>query len=185
LIFHEVPRGVVLELGCGNGKTASALVRGGAEVIGLDFSKQGLNVCAATLPDERLHLVRGDVRSLPFRDGSFDHVVAFHVLGHLAYEERTRAVSDVQRVLRPGGELLLRVFSTRDMRCGKGSLVEHMTFLKGNGIPCHFFEEDEILALLAAFHPLSLDEVASTKRFDGQDFVRSELIGRFRLPAQR
>lgn len=168
----------VLELGCGNGKTLAALQKGGGEVIGLDFSRKGLEACSRSLAAAP-ELVQGDARWLPFADGVFDHVMAFHLLGHLFLGERERAVGEVRRVLRASGGLIVRVFSTADMRFGQGQEIEAGTFLKGTGIPCHYFTREELVELLAGFKVLTLDEIASVKRFHGQEYKRSELVGAF------
>jgi SAM-dependent methyltransferase len=181
---HEVgmPPGTgrVLELGCGNGKTLAALMKGGSEVVGVDFSRNGLRACARSVPAPP-DLVQADLRWLPFAGDSFDHVVAFHVLGHLPAVDRPIAVGEIRRVLRPGGGLLVRVFSGADMRCGQGEEVEPRTFMKGTGIPCHYFEKAELLDLLDGFRVLVLDGVKALKRYDGQEYQRAELVGAFQL----
>lgn len=170
----------VLELGCGNGKTLAALMKGGSEVIGTDFSRKGLEACSRSVPGP-LDLVQGDARWLPFTDRSFDQVVAFHLLGHLSSEGRALAVNEIRRVLRPGGGLLVRVFSTSDMRFGQGEEVEPWTFLRGTGIPVHYFDRSELLELLRGFRELAVDEVTAVKRYHGEEHRRSEIVGAFQL----
>ena len=165
--------GRVLELGCGNGKTLSALVRC-SEAVGLDHSMNALRACPVRAP-----LVRGDVLRLPFRDGSFDAVLLHHVLQHLMADERAAAAAEAFRALRPGGLLSVRTFSVQDMRFGKGAEVENNTFRRGNGIIYHYFEADELRALLSRFEETSLvEETAPTKFAKGS--VRAELVGIFR-----
>jgi len=163
----------VLELGCGNGKTLAALARS-AETVGLDIARNALRACS---PGPAL--VQGDATRLPFADRSFDAVVAFHVLGHLAERERTEAVSEALRVLRPGGRLVVREFSVRDMRCGRGAEVEPMTFLRGTGIATHYFTAAELRALLGELEEEVLREEVTAKRY-GPGTQRAELVGAFR-----
>jgi ubiquinone/menaquinone biosynthesis C-methylase UbiE len=172
----------VLELGCGNGKTAAALVRTAEEIVAVDFSRRGLEACRRTLAAPNLLLVEADVRNLPFVDASFDQVVAFHVLGHLLKEERQAAVEEVRRVLRPGGGLLIRVFSAQDMRCGSGTRIEPGTYVKGTGIPCHYFDAAELDDLFKDLRKCSLDEAISEKRYDGADRLRAEWVGEYQRP---
>lgn len=177
--------GKVLELGCGNGKTASALVRSADEVVAIDFSRRGLEACRRLIPSPGLILVRGDLRSLPFADGSFDNVVASHVLGHLMEGERGKAMAEVRRVLRPGGTLLLKVLSVRDMRCGAGQEVEKRTFQRGTGIRNHFFCEMELRSLTSGLEELSLDEIVRPKRYAGEEHARAEWVGVYMVPSDR
>lgn len=168
-----VTGGRVLELGCGNGKTLSALV-GRCEAVGLDHSMNALSSCPSG-PS----LVRGDVLRLPFRDGSFDTVLMHHLLQHLMADERATAAAEAFRVLRPGGLLSIRTFSVRDMRFGKGTEIESNTFRRGNGIVYHYFEADEIRSLLSYFEEIGLDEETTATRF-ARGSVRAELVGSFR-----
>lgn len=171
----------ILELGCGNGKTVSSLVRGGGDVIGLDISHQGLLACQRAKGMEDLDLVEGDAARLPFAERTMDHVVAFHVLGHLTEQGRRMAVEEIKRVIKLGGTVMVRVFSSDDMRFGGGDEIEPNTFVKGTGIFCHFFTREELLDLFSAFQILSMEEVKVPKRFDGRDLVRSELFGTFSM----
>jgi SAM-dependent methyltransferase len=172
----------VLELGCGNGKTAAALVRTAEETVAVDFSRRGLEACRRALTAPNLLLVEADVRNLPFADASFDLVVAFHVLGHLLEDDRCLAVEEVHRVLRPRGELLIRVFSANDMRCGSGEPIEPGTYVKGTGIPCHYFSGAELSELFRDFHPMALDEERAEKRYNGAVRLRAEWVGAYTRP---
>lgn len=113
----------VLDMGCGRGAvlhmTAGLLPRGRA--AGVDIWKsadQSGNAAAVTRRNAelegvagRVDLVTGDMRALPFHDGSFDLVVssvAIHNIPHL--DERRRAVEEAARVLRRGGRLVIADF---------------------------------------------------------------------------
>ena len=173
----DLPSGQrVLELGCGNGKTLSALTRLDNEVVGLDHSINALQSC---LESSSAHLVQGDVRSLPFREASFDTVLMLHLLEHLVEADRLKAVREARRVLRPGGQVLVRVFSVRDMRFGKGIEVEKNTFQRGNGILYHYFEAAELSSLFGDLSEEYLTEALSTKRYGGKERLRAELVAAF------
>ena len=176
--------GRVLELGCGNGKTAAVLVRTADEVVALDFSPKGLEACRNAVVSPKLELVRGDLRFLPFAQASMDHIVASHVLGHLLEGERVEAMREIVRVLSPGGTLVLRAFSVRDMRCGQGRAIENNTFQRGTGIRNHFFDRDEIRALTFGLEEISLEEVTSVKRYNGEERTRAEWVGLYRSKAR-
>ncbi len=169
----------VLELGCGNGKTAAALVRSGEEIVAVDYSRKGLEACRRGLTYNNLLLVEADVRNLPFTDATFDQVVAFHVLGHLLKDERRGAVEGIIRVLRPGGGLLIKVFSSNDMRCGSGERTEPGTYVKGTGISCHYFDAAELTDLFQDLHTVVQEEVRVEKRYDGENRVRAEWVGAY------
>jgi SAM-dependent methyltransferase len=52
---------------------------------------------------------RGSITALPYGDDSFDRALCLDVLEHLSFEEQPAALAELQRVLKPGGELLVSV----------------------------------------------------------------------------
>lgn len=115
------PGRLVLDLACGPGRHAAALVREGARVVGLDLSRALL--FAARRRDTG-PLVRGDMRRLPFRSGTFDVVVnLFTSFGYFASDaEHGEVLDEVARVLRPGGRFVLDFLNATAVRAG---LVSH------------------------------------------------------------
>lgn len=95
----------VLELGCGPGRYVGLLAALGFKVEGVDpFPFEFWNVLRAR---SDVHL-RDNVfaEKLPFPDGSFDHVCCLGAL--LYFQNVDDALSEVRRVLRPGGRMVLR-----------------------------------------------------------------------------
>ncbi len=111
-----IPQGArVLDCACGMGTQAIGLARLGYAVVGSDLSP-GLIGRARSEAARRgvsLPLSVADMRSLPFADASFDVVLAAdNALPHLLTSDDVfAALSEMRRVLRPGGRLLI---STRD-----------------------------------------------------------------------
>ncbi|HJJ28969.1 MAG TPA: class I SAM-dependent methyltransferase [Methanocorpusculum sp.] len=134
------PDALVLEAGCGNGKTLKALPAG---AVGLDISPEAVRLAGPQ------RAVAGDIRRMPFSDGVFDCVLCFHVLGHLREAERKTAAAELMRVLKPGGALYFRGFAKGDFRYGRGEETEPDSFLKGDGIMTHFFTPAEVSGLFA------------------------------------
>ncbi len=163
----------VLELGCGDGKTLSALSGRGWKMAALDISKEALRLSKAVAPNA-FHLL-ADSSRLPFRDRSFDAVFAFHIIGHLLQADRESAASEAARVLRKGGKLFLREFSCEDMRLGKGEEIESRTFRRGAGTITHYFTEDDISELFIGLKTRSIEHHRWTMRIEGKNMVRSEI----------
>lgn len=90
-----------LEIGVGTGRVAIPLRQAGVPVFGVDLSSAMLR---KLMEKEPLPVVEGDATRLPFPDATFDSGLASHVL-HLipSWQE---AVSELVRVVRPGGSLL-------------------------------------------------------------------------------
>lgn len=156
------PGGRVLEVGCGNGKTAVALAKRGYRVTGMDFSQKAIDICRELILDA--DFVCASVLNIPFENGSFDGISAFHVLEHLTDEELDKASEELYRVMRNGGYLLVKSFAEGDMRAGKGT-VSGDSVIRGNGILYHYFTEDEITSKLSQFECVSIRTVEDKTRF--------------------
>jgi SAM-dependent methyltransferase len=91
----------VLEVGGGPGELAERIGRElGARVVMVDSSPRMVELAQARGVDARV----GDVQELPFADAEFDCAVAAWMLYHV--EELDGALSELRRVLRPGGRLV-------------------------------------------------------------------------------
>lgn len=106
-----------LDLCCGTGDVAFALVREGAEVLGVDFS--GPMLAVAKQRQERdavdkVEFVRGDALHLPAADSSVDILTISYGLRNLADFEG--GLREMLRVLKPGGRLLVLDFGVPDNR---------------------------------------------------------------------
>lgn len=92
----------VLDLGCGSGAFGQWMPCDHVRVFGLDVSPRALDAAKCW---ERVALVDLDREVIPFRDSSFDAVLAKDILEHLQRPWKTMA--EISRVLAPGGRLLI------------------------------------------------------------------------------
>ena len=159
--------GRALDLGCGSGKSSSALIDMGYEVTGLDFSDEAIGICRDRFPGSA-EFVTGDVLALPFQDGSFDYVVAVHVLEHLTDAELAVAAREIMRVLHPGGYAFVRDFAPGDLRSGSR---------EGSEIRYVHRTPEEISSAFPDAETVSSDIVEETTRF-GAVRRRSEILVR-------
>jgi SAM-dependent methyltransferase len=178
----ELTRGsLVREIGCGNGRTFATLLDHGVEVIGIDFSLHAAGLIAPlALQKGEGHIVIADARHLPFVAGSFDAVIAMHVIGHLAACDRERIGWELARVLSGEGLLWFTGFSQEDFRAGKGCTVEPGTYERKTGIRTHYFTEGEVRELFSGMFEGTVDTRRWTIRVRGTVFPRAEIVGIFR-----
>src|SRR5205823_84070 len=94
----------VLDLGCGEGEFSAALARAGARPVGVDVADAALRRARGRHPGLDFRPA-GPSEPLPLADGSVDVVWASEVLGFVV--DTARTLSEVRRVLRPEGRLLV------------------------------------------------------------------------------
>ncbi|HXJ30450.1 MAG TPA: methyltransferase domain-containing protein [Gemmatimonadales bacterium] len=109
------PGKLVLDLACGAGRHAAELERAGARVIGLDLSPAMLHRAQRRV---RAPLVRGDMRTLPFRPGTFGLVVnLFTSFGYFRSDTEHGAVmQQVAEVLAPEGRFVIDYLNADQVR---------------------------------------------------------------------
>lgn len=97
----------ILDAGCGTGGMMEVLRRENpsCQISGLDFSRQAIE---HTRQRGLADLTQGSVDALPFPDATFDAVVSLDVLYFEGVDE-VKAMSEFQRVLKPGGALVLNL----------------------------------------------------------------------------
>jgi ubiquinone/menaquinone biosynthesis methyltransferase len=125
LLARAQPGQRALDLCCGTGDLALGLARQGAQVTGLDFSKQMLERAVQRTSGmeswraesgqaacSRPRFVCGDAQRLPFSDNSFDVVTVGYGLRNLANWDT--GLCEMRRVARPGGRLVVLDFGKPD-----------------------------------------------------------------------
>lgn len=100
----------VLEVGCGTGTDLLQFARGGAVVTGCDLTPRSVEIARRRFEVYGLEgqFSISDAENLSFPDESFDLVYSFGVIHHTPDTER--AVSEIHRVLRPGGKAIVMVY---------------------------------------------------------------------------
>jgi arsenite methyltransferase len=98
----------VLDVGCGPGflceQMAMAVGKSG-RVLGLDVSEELLSFARGRSQHDWLTYRQGDATALDVEDGSFDVAVSTQVMEYV--DDVDRALSELHRVLRPGGRVLI------------------------------------------------------------------------------
>lgn len=117
-LARVTPGARALDLCCGTGDLAFALARRGAEVTGLDFSAQMLEVAKTRSQQgwagvknssaQQPVFLQGDAQQLPFADSSFDVITVGYGLRNLASWER--GLEEMYRVARPGARIIVLDF---------------------------------------------------------------------------
>ena len=107
----------VLEIGSGPGHVAYTLSKTGANVRGIDFSINMVEVAKRRYPE--IPFEQADAEQLPFDQSSFDVVVASFVVHHLARPQTV--LKEVRRVLKPGGKFVFAVWGAAEEQSSIGA----------------------------------------------------------------
>jgi SAM-dependent methyltransferase len=104
-----------LDLGCGEGRHTILLARRGYDVVALDLEPVALRKARAHVEraGRKARFVRGNALDLRFPAGEFDLVLDYGCFHHLVTRDWARYRRQVARILKPGGHLVLSVFSTK------------------------------------------------------------------------
>ena len=102
----------VLDVACGTGVVAITAARAGARVSGLDLTPELLERARENgeLAGVQIDWHQGDVEQLPFDDAAFDIVVSQY--GHMFAPRPGVAISEMLRVLKPGGTIAFSTWPT-------------------------------------------------------------------------
>jgi demethylmenaquinone methyltransferase/2-methoxy-6-polyprenyl-1,4-benzoquinol methylase len=129
------PGTTALDLACGTGDIAFALAAEGARVVGLDITPRMVELAREKVPffptsssekkvPDPFFLV-GDMLALPFPDGSFDLVTTGYGIRNVP--DLDAALSEVRRVLRPGGLFLSLDFNRPSNALVRGIYLTYLT----------------------------------------------------------
>jgi SAM-dependent methyltransferase len=122
-------RGEVCDMGCGPGHVARYLRDAGASVFGLDLSPGMLEQARKLNPD--IPFREGNMLELDIPNGALAGIAAFYAIVNIPKRSQPAVFREMQRVLRPGG-LLLLAFHT-------GNEMLHEDELWGQKISMDFF----------------------------------------------
>lgn len=99
----------LLEIGFGRGEFLRHCALRGAVVSGVDYAEAAIGIGRETLADiAGAELQQADARCLPFADESFDRVYSGDVIEHMCRADAIEMLSEMYRVLSPGGFLLVK-----------------------------------------------------------------------------
>ena len=165
--FHSI-----IDIGAGKGRHAFFFAQNGFQVSAVDLSDASIEWIARTARemDVAVDARVCDMTRLPYEDASFDCAICFHTIYHTDYAGLTKAISEIERVLKKDGEAYITFNSKDNVKYRKGKTIDGFTLVPTEGIeagiPHCYVNEDDIKELLGRFQIISLNKI--------QNYVRKE-----------
>jgi ubiquinone/menaquinone biosynthesis C-methylase UbiE len=139
-----------LDLGCGEGFTTKFIAEACENVTGIELNDDALEIARRVV--EGVRFVHGSITNkLPFSDREFDAVCILEVLEHLPKPAQLQVCTEIDRVLQPGGILLVSVPFKENRQFTTCIHCNQLTPLYGH---LHSLDEKDITALLSAQYEL-------------------------------
>ncbi|GAB4269893.1 MAG: hypothetical protein Kow0029_06250 [Candidatus Rifleibacteriota bacterium] len=157
-LFNHVPRnGIILDLGCGEGRNSLYLSQVGYNVVGIDLSFKASKVMKNNFFEESLkgYVLTGDARQLPFYNNSIDGILGHHIFDHLDKIGFEMALKECYRILKADGVLLFTMDGYVEEANTANSVVRDdgsVIFIKGTkkGLLVRPYDESELSLLPGA-----------------------------------
>lgn len=134
-------KGTILDIGCGPGQTTKFLSdEGCGDIIGTDLSPVMITEAKKLSPE--LYFEVADMLKLQYEDNKFAAVIAFYAIVNLDYPQIKMAFTEINRVLKSGGQFLFSFHAGDDLK--------HLDELLDSKVDINFYflDIDSILSLL-------------------------------------
>ncbi|MBN2517577.1 MAG: class I SAM-dependent methyltransferase [Candidatus Altiarchaeota archaeon] len=160
----------ILDLGCGTGRHSLLLAKEGFEVYGLDTSPNALQILRDKAKKEgvKIKLDEGDMCALPYKGSFFDAIISTQVIQHGLPKDIKKTASEIDRVLKPGGFIVIKTLSAKNEMPRDRVLVEERTVKGGDegeeDVPHHYFMLEELEGLFRGYGFLKLENVEEWSR---------------------
>ena len=145
-ILKRIPKNtcMLLDVGCGCAYIAKHFMNKGVKVVSLDVAQANAEKALSNYPSENHASVVADAFALPFKENTFDCVVASEIIEHTI--DPVAFVEALKRVLKPGGTLIV---STPYKEKIESSLCIHCNCKTPKNAHLHSFDKDNMKRLYA------------------------------------
>ena len=161
----EFSRGI--DIACGAGRHTILMAQMGLQSYGVDSSSSSIAYAKERSSKLGLNVEFQNmlVQDMKFEDGFFDIAIVWGLVHYLALDDQMNVLTEVHRILKPGGKLLCTLRSTEDTRAKEGIEQEPNRFLvdyfdSGSSVPkktlMYFWDEEGVKQKLKQFVSIEL-----------------------------
>ena len=166
----------ILDVACGTGilaRTAVSLIGSQGAVVGIDINEGMLAIAQKKAPQISWKIAPAE--SLPFDNGTFDRVVS--QFGLMFFTDQVKAITEMKRVLRPGGSLAVAVWDRLDKTPGYATVAQILEALFGQEVansieaPYNLGDKQRLTSLFAAagIENMTIQTITGQARFSSVD----------------
>ena len=120
-LVHANGSAFLLDIGCESGTIASSLVLHAGRLIFVDVDKNALASIQKDMQHQPIFCLAANIYELPFADRTIDRILCTEVLEHLV--DPRKAAREIERVLKPGGRVVISVPNDRLILWVKKKLI--------------------------------------------------------------
>jgi len=171
----------ILDIACGTGWSSEQFARAGADVTAIDITPKAVELAKKRfeLYSLRAEILVADAENLSFPDNSFDYILAWGCLMHMPNTQK--AISEIYRVLKPGGWFFFKTFLLDEDRHAERLLRENSGDEEGtylhpkSGTPEHVFTEEEIMKIFEPYFTIHKISKSHRHILRGRPFKRRSI----------
>lgn len=157
----------IIDIGCGSGRDAKLFTNMGADVLGIDFSSNLLDIAKINAPLAEFQLM--DIEAMDVPAVSFDGAWAACSLGHIAKKTLPDVIKKIHVLLKDKGYFYLT------LKRGTGEILDQDVRYDGEIKKfCAFYEEEELKNILQETHfkILDFDVIEKNHNYQSHDAIR-------------
>lgn len=179
----------ILDLGCGKGRHSVEFALRGFDVSACDLSPLAIEIVNRKAIDNgvKINTAVCDILALPYEDDAFDCLFGYHVVSHTDTEGLIRAISEIARVVRSGGEIYMDLVSKESKLFQSArNRIDSNTFIMEEieaekGLPHCCVDYEDIIKLYKDFELISVTlrfkhEIKDGTRYGGHYFIHARVI---------
>lgn len=145
----------------------------GYETYGIEIDEDQLNRADEYQKenDVDLNIQKGDMRELPFEDGSISYAFSYNAIFHMKKEDIRKSLMEIKRVLPSGGLCFFNVLSKEDCGFGEGEALGDGEFYQeegGSQVIHSYFDYDELDEFLCDFTILMKERRLRTRIYNDE-----------------
>ncbi len=167
----------VLDLGCGYGQKSLLLASLGWRVTALDIDADKLDFLKKKAKEHQLNInvLVGSMDYLPLKRQTFDAVLCLSTIHHQTMSGIKKTLSEIHRVLKPGGRVFFDILSINDPSFAIGEEIEPGTKIGGregeDGIPHHYTTKIELERILVDFSNVAIQETEFSYIYNHERYI--------------